>query len=161
MTQFKKHGTVGEDKVIKNFHGVIEQLIKMHKDVNTTYSRTTMFHSSNDLSFAISRLLDAEGIFTGETFENKEMTLDLQRLWSDVRDTMPKDTAQNLAICVIKNTPLSKTNEEISSIKQLFKNAMFEFTGHNELSTVLTDIIFIGDTGQSIEKRQFKKRKRD
>ena len=161
MAQFKKHGIVGGNKIIKHFHGVIEQLIQMHKDVNTTYSSTTMFHSSNDLSFAISRLLDAEDIFTSEIFENKEMTSELQTLWFDVRDAMPKETAQNLAICVIKNTPLSKTSEEISSIKQLFFNAIHDFTDQKALSEVLTDIIFIGDTGQSIDKRQFKKPKRD
>ena len=70
-------------------------------------------------------------------------------------------SAQNLAICIIKNTPLSKTAEEISSLLQLFYNTMYDFTSHEELSSVLTELIFVEDAGQSIDKRQFKKPKRD
>ena len=162
VTPNKRDGKKREDdiKFIKSFHNVIEQLIQMHKDINTTYSPTKMFHSSNDLSFAISRLLDAENIFASETLENKAMTQDLRTMWFDTRESMPKETAQNLAICIIKNTPLSKTSEEIASIKELFLNAMYDFTDHKELSNVLTEIIFKNDTGQNIDKRQFKKPKK-
>ena len=162
VTSIKRNGEnrVNDSKLIKHFHAVIEQLIQMHKDVNTTYSPTKMFHSSNDLSFAISRLLDAENILASKTLENKLMTPDLHTIWLDTRVSMPKETAQNLAICIIKNTPLSKTSEEIASIKELFFNAMHNFTDHKELSHVLTEIIFLNDEGQDIKKRQFKKPKK-
>ena len=146
---------------MKHFKAVIEQLTAMHKDAGTVYAPTKMFQSSNDLSFAISRLLDAESILTSEALEQKEFTPSLRSQWLEVRDTMPKETAQNLAICIIKNTPLSKTSEEINSIKQLFYNAVNGFTNQKELSSVLTEIIFIEDAGQSIDKRQFKKPKRN
>ena len=145
---------------MKHFKAVIAQLTQMHKDTNTTYEPTKMFQSANDLSFAISRLLDAEEILTSETLDNEEMTQELCTKWFEIRESMPKETAQNLAICIINNTPLSKTSEEINSIKSLFHTAMNDFTKNEQLSDAFTEIIFTGDTGQSIDKRQFKKPKR-
>ena len=164
MAKSKKYNNTNlldDTKIIKHFHDVIAQLIAMHKDPRTVYAPIKMFHSANDLSFAISRLNDAERTFTSETYENKDMTSEFSSMWFAIRESMPKETAQNLAICIIKNTPLSKTSEEIGSIKQLFQNAMYDFTSHQELSSVLTELIFVEDAGQSIDKRQFKKPKRD
>jgi len=145
---------------MKHFKEVIEQLTAMHKDVNTTYSPTKMFHSANDLSFAISRLLDAEETFTSEALEYKEITPELRTQWLEIRNSMPKETAQNIAICIINNTPLSKTSEEIASIKSLFSKAMNDFAKNEQLSTAFTEIFFSNETKQSISKRQFKKPKR-
>ena len=146
---------------MKHFKEVIEQLTAMHKDVNTTYAPTKMFSSANDLSFAISRLLDAEEILVSETLDHKEITPDLRTQWFAIRESMPKETAQNIAICIINNTPLSKTSEEIDAVKQLFNNLLNDFTKNEQLSTAFTEIFFSNETTQSINKRQFKKPKRD
>jgi len=146
---------------MKHFNAVIEQLIHMHKDENTTYSPTKMFHSSNELSFAISRLNDAEEIFVSETLDNEEISPELRTVWFDTRDSMPKDVAQNIAVCIMKNTPLSKTSEEISSIKQMFYDVMNEFTDNRQLANAFTEIFFTSHTSQDIKKRQFKKNKCD
>jgi len=146
---------------MKHFKEVIEQLTAMHKDVNTAYAPTKMFSSANELSFAISRLLDAEEILASETLDHKEITENLRTQWFEIRENMPKETAQNIAICIINNTPLSKTSEEISSIKNLFNNLMNDFTKNEQLSNAFTEIFFPNETTQSISKRQFKKPKRD
>ena len=135
---------------MKHFNAVIEQLIQVHKDTNTIYSPTKMFHSSMDLSFAISRLQDAEKIFTSETLDHKEITPDLQKIWFDSRDSMSKDVAQNIAICIINNTPLSKTDQEISSIKQQFHTVISNFTDNKQLSNVFTEIFFSNVVNQAL-----------
>jgi len=145
---------------MKHFKEVIEQLTAMHKDTKTTYAPTKMFQSANELSFAISRLLDAEEILTSETLDHKEITEVLRTQWFEIRESMPKETAQNIAICIINNTPLSKTTEEIDAVKQLFNNLLNDFTNNEQLSTAFTEIFFSNETTQSINKRQFKKPKR-
>ncbi len=145
---------------MKHFNAVVEQLKQMHQDVNTIYAPTKMFHSANELSFAISRLMDAAEVLTSESLEYDELTPALRTIWFDIRDTLPKETAQNLAICIINNTPLSKTDEEITSIKNLFYSAMHDFTDNKELSNAFTDIFFTEKEGQDIKKRQFNKKKR-
>ena len=55
---------------------------------------------------------------------------------------MPKEIAQNIAICIINNTPLSKTSEEIDTVKQLFNNMLNDFTKNEQLSTAFTKIFF-------------------
>jgi hypothetical protein len=101
-----------------------------------------MFDSQNDLSFAISRLMDAQHIFAGETFENKGMTSDLSALWFSIRDDMPKETANDLALCIIKNTPFSNTQEQTDEVKDHFYKTMHTYTDSTELSKVFTDIFF-------------------
>lgn len=129
----------------------------MHKDTNTLYSPTKMFHSSMELSFAISRLIDTEKVLTSETLDNEELTPDLRTKWFAIKDSMPKNVAQNIAICIINNTPLSKTNKEIDSIKHLFFNQMNDFTDNEQLSSAFTDIFFSNVVKQDIVKEKFKK----
>ena len=142
---------------MKHFNTVIEQLIQMHKDINTTYSPTKMFHSPMELSFAISRLLDTQKVLSSETLDNEELTPDLQTAWFAIRDTMPEDVAQNIAICIINNTPLSKTDEEIASVKHLFFTQMNEFTVNEQLSKAFTEIFFSNVVKQEISKQKFRK----
>ena len=130
---------------MKHFDAVINYMIEVHKNPDTKYSPTQMFASRNDLSFAISRLMDANKIFTSDTLENKEMTPSLREAWFDIRDKMPERTAQDIALCIIKNTPLSSKPEQINSIKQLFYTAMHDFTGNAELSNAFTQIFFFSD----------------
>lgn len=127
---------------MKHFEEVINYMVDVHKNPNTKYSPEQMFGSQNDLSFAISRLMDANKIFTSETLDNKEMTPSLREAWFDIRDDMPEKTAQDIALCIIKNTPLSSTPEQIDSIKQLFYTAMHDFTGNAQLSNAFTQILF-------------------
>ena len=130
----------------------------MHKDVNTTYAPTKMFTSANELSFAIARLMDAQKVLTEETLDNETLTPNLQETWFKVRDSMSKETAQNLAVCIINNTPLSKTEEEINSIERLFYTTMYDFTTNQELSKALTDIFFSNEPSQRKSNFQFKGR---
>ena len=144
-------------QLMKYFNEVIGQLIEMHKDTNTLYSPAKMFHSSMELSFAISRLIDTEKVLTSETLDNEELTPDLRTKWFTIRDTMPQNVAQNIAICIINNTPLNKTGEEIDSIKHLFFNEMNDFTDNEELSKAFTDIFFSNVVKQDISREKFKK----
>jgi len=70
------------------------------------------------------------------------MTPELCTQWIEIRNSMPRETAQNIAICIINNTPLSKTSEEIDTVKQLFNNMLNDFTKNEQLSTVFTEIFF-------------------
>lgn len=110
-----------------------------------------------ELSFAISRLIDTEKVLTSETLDNEELTPDLRTKWFAIRDSMPKSVAQNIAICIINNTPLSKTGEEIDSIKHLFFNQMNDFTDNEQLSKAFTDIFFSNVVKQEITKQKFRK----
>jgi hypothetical protein len=127
---------------MKFFDTIINNMIQIHKDPHTQYSPTQMFASQNDLSFAISRLMDAQRIFGSETFENKEMTSDLSALWFSIRDDMPSQTASDLALCIIKNTPFSNTQEQTNEVKDLFYKTMHTYTDNTELSKAFTDIFF-------------------
>lgn len=130
------------NRVMKHFEEVINYMIDVHKNPDTKYSPNHMFGSPNDLSFAISRLMDANKIFTSDTLDNKEITPSIREAWFDLRDTMPEKTAQDIALCIIKNTPLSSESEQIDSIKQLFYTAMHDFTGNAALSNAFTMIFF-------------------
>ncbi len=127
---------------MRHFDTIINNLIKIHKDPETQYSPTHMFDSQNDLSFAISRLMDAQHIFDGETFENKGMTSELSTLWFSIKDEMPSQTASDLALCIIKNTPFSNTQEQTDELKDHFYKTMHTYTNSTELSKVFTDIFF-------------------
>ncbi len=127
---------------MKHFEEVINYMIDVHKNPDTKYLPTQMFGSQNDLSFAISRLIDANKIFTSEILDNKEMTPSLRETWFDIRDKMPERTAQDIALCIIKNTPLSSKPEQIDSIKHLFYTSMHDFTGNAQLSNAFTQIFF-------------------
>ncbi len=127
---------------MKHFEEVINYMIDVHKNPDTKYSPTQMFVSPNDLSFAISRLMDANKIFTSDTLDNKEMTPSLREAWFDIRDKMPERTAQDIALCIMKNTPLSSKPEQIDSIKHLFYTVMHDFTDNAELSNTFTKIFF-------------------
>lgn len=127
---------------MKYFDTIINNMIKVHKDPETQYSPTQMFASQNDLSFAISRLMDAQDIFKSEFFENKEMTSDLSALWFSIRDEMPGQTASDLALCIIKNTPFSNTQEQTNEVKDHFYKTMQTYTDSAALSKVFTEIFF-------------------
>ncbi len=127
---------------MRHFDTIINNLITIHKDPYTQYSPTQMFASQNDLSFAISRLMDAQHIFGSETFESKEMTPELSALWFSLRDDMPSETAGDLALCIIKNTPFTNTQEQTEKVKELFYKTMHTYTDNAELSKVFTEIFF-------------------
>jgi len=127
---------------MKHFDTIIDNLIKVHKDPKTQYSPTQMFPSANDLSFAISRLMDAQNIFASEPFDNKELSTELHTLWCGLRDEMPSETANDLALCIIKNTPFSNTQEQTDEIKDLFYKTMHTYTDNAELSKAFTEVFF-------------------
>lgn len=136
---------------MKHFDTIIDNMIKIHKDDNTQYSQTTMFPSKNDLSFAISRLMDAQNIFSSEPYDNKELPSDLYTVWCSMRDKMPSQTASDLALCIIKNTPFSNTQEQTNEIKDLFYKTMHTFTDNVEISNIFTEVFF-GEVKAKIPK---------
>ena len=127
---------------MKHFDTIIDNVIKIHKDPKTQYSPTNMFPSANDLSFAISRLMDAQRIFASEPYDNKELTSDQHTAWSSIRDDMSSQTASDLALCIIKNTPFSNTQEQTKELKNLFYNTMHIYTDNADLSNAFTEIFF-------------------
>ena len=127
---------------MKHFDSIINNLIKIHKDPKTQYGPTNMFPSQNDLRFAISRLMDAQHIFASESYDNKELTPDQFTTWSDIRENMPSQTANDLAICIIKNTPFSNTDEQTKEITELFYKTMQTFTANEEISKAFTEVFF-------------------
>lgn len=141
---------------MKHFDTIINNLITIHKDPNTQYSPTQMFASQNDLSFAISRLMDAQHIFGSETYESKEMTSELSALWFSIRDNMPSETASDLALCIIKNTPFTNSQEQMQKVQDLFYKTMYTYTNNTELSKIFTEVFF----GES-EAKMPKMRDRD
>ncbi len=138
---------------MKHFEEVINYMINVHKNPDTKYSPMHMFGSENELSFAISRLMDANKIFTSEMLDNEEITPFLRVTWFGVRDSMPEKTAQDIALCLIKNTPLSSTSKQISSIKHLFYTAVHDFTDNAELSDAFTKIFF-SNSVQTLNRRR-------
>ena len=131
---------------MKHFEEVINYMIDVHKNPNTKYSSVQMFESEMELSFAISRLMDANKIFTSEALDDIEITPVLRETWFDIRDNMSEKTAQDIALCIIKNTPLSSKPQQIDDIKQLFYTVMHDFTGNVELANTFTEIFFLNDT---------------
>jgi len=127
---------------MKHFDTIIDNMIQIHKDPRTQYSPTHMFASQNDLSFAISRLMDAQRIFASEVYDNKELTSDQHTAWCSIRDEMPSQTANDIALCIIKNTPFSNTQEQAKEVKDLFYKTMQTYTDNAELSKAFTDIFF-------------------
>ncbi len=127
---------------MKHFDTIINNLIQAHKDPNTQYSPEGMFPSQNDLSFAISRLMDAQRILASEVYDNRELPAELFTVWADKRDSMPGETASDLALCIIKNTPLSSTEEEIKQIEEMFYNTLQHFSENEEIARIYTDVFF-------------------
>jgi len=127
---------------MKHFDSIINNLIKIHKDPKTQYGPTNMFPSQNDLSFAISRLMDAQHIFASESYDNKELPSDLYTIWCNIRDNMPSQVANDIAICIIKNTPFSNTREQTKEVQELFYKTMHTYTDNAELSQAFTDVFF-------------------
>ncbi|MDF1881466.1 hypothetical protein JHD50_09160 [Sulfurimonas sp. MAG313] len=127
---------------MKHFDNIINTLIEAHKDSRTQYSSTQMFGSPHELSFAISRLMDAQQIFTDEFLDNKEMTSEMWTTWINMRDTVPSDTAKDLALCIIRNTPLSSTQEQINEVQDTFEKIMQEYTNNAQLTKAFTEIFF-------------------
>ncbi|MEN8146392.1 MAG: hypothetical protein ABFR02_02095 [Campylobacterota bacterium] len=140
---------------MKHFDNIINNMIKAHKDPKTQYSPTQMFVSKNELSFAISRLLDAQEIFAGETLDNKELTSDLRTTWFSIRDEMPSQTANDIALCIIENTPLSNTQEQTNEVQHLFYKAMHTYTDNTELSNAFTEIFFGQVQSEKFNMRAF------
>ena len=127
---------------MKYFDAIINNMVKKHKDPQTKYSATDMFASANELSFAISRLMDAQYIFSDENLGNKEISSEICTAWFSIKDNMPSETANNIAICIIKNTPLSSTQKQINEVEGLFYKAINTYTENTELSKTLTNIFF-------------------
>lgn len=127
---------------MKHFDTIVNNMIKIHKDPKTQYSPTQMFASSNELSFAISRLMDAQDIFASEVFDNKEITPEICTIWFSIRDEMPSQTASDIALCIIKNTPFSNTQKQTNELKDLFYKTMHIYTDNAELSNAFTEIFF-------------------
>ncbi len=127
---------------MKHFDAIVKHMINKHKDPNTQYSPTQMFESANELSFAIARLMDAQYTFLGDTFENDAITPELSALWLSIRDEMPIQTASDLALCIIKNTPFSNTQEQTEEIKDLFYTTLHTFTDNADLAQAFTDTFF-------------------
>jgi len=127
---------------MKHFDTIINNLIKIHKDPETQYGPTNMFPSKNDLSFAISRLMDAQYIFASESYDNKELPSDLHTAWCNIRDDMPSQVANDIALCIIKNTPFSNTQEQTKEVKDLFYKTMHTYTDNIELSKAFTEVFF-------------------
>ncbi len=124
------------------FDTIIQSLIARHKDPNTQYGPDQLFPSQNDLSFAISRLMDAQKILSGEYIDPKMIGHELLAEWMEIKDSIPGQTASELALCIIKNTPLSNTEEEINALEQSFYTALLSFTDSEALSEALTKIFF-------------------
>ena len=127
---------------MKHFDNIINNLINMHKDPKTQYSPTEMFDSKNELSFAISRLMDAQNIFASEIYDNKELPSNLHTAWCNIRENMPSQVANDIALCIIKNTPFSNTQEQTNEVKDLFYKTMHTYTDNAELSNAFTDVFF-------------------
>ena len=127
---------------MKHFDNIINNLIQIHKDPKTQYGPTQMFPSANDLSFAISRLMDAQKIFASEPFDNRELPEELHAIWCSIREEMPSETASSLALCIIKNTPFSNTQEETNSLKDLFYKTMHAYTVNEALAKTFTEVFF-------------------
>jgi len=127
---------------MKHFDNIINNMIKAHKDPKTKYSTETMFASKNELSFAISRLMDVQSVFQEEPYDSKEITPTQWQIWLTHREKMSSQTANDIALCIIQNTPLSRTEEEISELESLFNKTLNNFTQNAELAKIFTDIIF-------------------
>jgi len=125
-----------------HFDTIIKKLISLHKDPNTEYSERAMFPSANDLSFAISRLMDAQNILTSESYENKELPTQLHAQWCSLREQMPSNTANELALCIIKNTPFTNTPEQQQELQGLFYKSLLDFINNAELAQTLCDLFF-------------------
>lgn len=129
-------------ETMRHLENIIDNLKAMYENPNTVYAPTEMFDDKNQLSFAISRLQDAKYVFTDDIIDSKAITPELSTLWFNMRENMPEDTAKVIAICIIKNTPLSRTEDEINQIQKMFHDTLLNFTKSEELSNIFTDIIF-------------------
>ena len=127
---------------MKHFDSIIENLLKIYKDPNTEYASTSMFSSANDLSFAISRLKDAQKIFSKQSIDNKAFTTELWTTWLGLRDKTPEETARSLAFCIIQNTPLSNTEEQMKEVEDLFYKTVHTYTNNEALSKAFTAVFF-------------------
>lgn len=127
---------------MKHFDTIINNLIAIHKDPETQYSSTQMFDSKNDLSFAISRLMDAQYIFSNDIYDNKEISTNLYAIWCNIRDDMPSQVANDIALCIMKNTPFSNTQEQTKELKGLFYKTMQTYTDNEDLSNEFTQFFF-------------------
>ncbi len=127
---------------MKYFDTIINNLIAIHKNPETQYSPTQMFDSKNDLSFAISRLMDAQRIFACDIYDNKEIPTDLYAIWCNTRDEMSSQVANDIALCIMKNTPFSNTQEQTKELKDLFYKTIHTYTNNTDLSNAFTQFFF-------------------
>ena len=130
---------------MKHFETIIDNLVKIYKDPNSQYSSTSMFPTVNELSFAISRLQDAQKIFSKESIDNKSFTTELWTTWLSLRDETPEETARSLAFCIITNTPLSNTKDQMKEVEDLFYKSMYTYTNNEALSRAFTEVFFHND----------------
>jgi len=127
---------------MKHFDNIINNMIQMHKDTNTQYSSTQMFDSANDLSFAISRLMDAQRFLSDEYIDHKDITTDMRTLWFKLKDELPSETAKTLAICIMKNTPFSNSQKQTDEIEKSFYTSINQYTQNEALALAFTQIFF-------------------
>jgi hypothetical protein len=127
---------------MKHFETVIDNLTKLYQDPNTEYSSTSMFPTANDLSFAISRLKDARKTFLKDSIAYKTFTSELWEIWMSLRDDIPSETASNLAFCMIQNTPLSKTKEQMKEVEEMFYKTLHTYTNNETLTQAFTEFFF-------------------
>ena len=127
---------------MKHFESIIDNLVKVYKDPKTDYSSTSMFLTANDLSFAISRLKDAQKIFLKESIDNKSFTTELWTTWLSLRGETPSETASNLAFCIIQNTPLSHSEEQMKKVEDMFYKTMYSYTNNEVLSKAFRELFF-------------------
>lgn len=127
---------------MKHFDTVIDNLLKMYKDPNTDYSSTSMFPTANDLSFAISRLKDAQKVFLKQSIESQQFTPELWEAWLGLRDEIPSETASNLAFCIIQNTPLSHSKQQMKKVEDMFYNTLKSFSDNEALAKAFTEFFF-------------------
>lgn len=124
------------------FDTIIQSLISRHKDPNTPYGTDQLFPSANELSFAISRLMDAQQVLSGEFVDPKFISPELLDEWLEIKDSIPGQTASELALCIIKHTPLSSTEEQIHTVRESFYTALLSYTDSEALSVALTNALF-------------------
>ena len=127
---------------MKYFDTIINNLVAMHKNPETQYGPTQMFDSQNDLSFAISRLMDAQYIFSNDIYDNKEIPTDLYAIWCNIRGEMPSQVANDIALCIMKNTPFSNTQEQTQELQEMFYKTMQTYTDNADLSNEFTQFFF-------------------
>jgi len=86
--------------------------------------------------------MGAQKVFASEDFEIKELTSEQYTACSRIQNDIPSQTASDLALCIIKNTPFRNMQEQTDEVKDLFYKTMHTYTDNAELSKIFTEISF-------------------